>query len=79
MNHTLAIVSTKGQLAIPKSVRDQLNIQEGTQVELTVDGDELRIRKANTWQELRGMLAESEVNATEASLEERRLDRARER
>jgi len=49
-----------------------------TQVMLTVDGDELRIRKADNWLELRGMLADSEVNATAVLLEGRRFDRARE-
>jgi AbrB family looped-hinge helix DNA binding protein len=72
MNHVFAVVSTKGQLAIPKALRDHLNLREGTQVMLTVHGDELRIRKANNWRELRGMLAESNVDATAALIEERR-------
>jgi AbrB family looped-hinge helix DNA binding protein len=72
MNHVFAIVSTKGQLAIPKALRDHLNLREGSQVMLTVHGDELRIRKANNWRELRGMLAESSVDVVEALLEGRR-------
>lgn len=79
MNQKLAIVSTKGQLAIPKALRDQLHLQEGTQVTLAVEGDELRIRKADNWLELRGMLADSTVDATEALLEERREERRADR
>ena len=55
-----------------KALRDHLNLREGTQVMLTVHGDELRIRKANNWRELRGMLAESNVDAAAALIEERR-------
>ena len=78
MEQVLATVSTKGQLAIPKAIRDRLNLQEGTQVMLTVDGDELRIRKADNWMELRGLLADVEGDPIAALLEERRLDQARE-
>lgn len=46
---------------------------------LTVEGDELHIRKADRWSELRGMLAASDFRATEALLEERREDRDLER
>ncbi len=67
MGQILAIVSPKGQLAIPKALRDLLHIEEGTQVTLTVEGDELRIRKAESWAELRGMLANTEEDATAAS------------
>ena len=78
MEQVLATVSTKGQLAIPKAVRERLNLQEGTQVLLTVDGDELRIRKADNWMDLRGLLADVEGDPIAALLEERRLDHARE-
>jgi AbrB family looped-hinge helix DNA binding protein len=78
MEQVLATVSTKGQLAIPKAIRDRLNLQKGTQVMLTVDGDELRIRKADNWMELRGLLADVEGDPIAALLEERRLDQARE-
>jgi AbrB family looped-hinge helix DNA binding protein len=79
MEQLVAIVSTKGQLAIPKALRDRLHLREGTRVMLTVEGDELRVRKADNWSELRGMLADSEVDATAVLLEERRLDQAREK
>ena len=78
MKQLVAVVSTKGQLAIPKALRDRLHLREGTQVTLTVEGDELRIRKADNWPELRGLLADSEVDATAALIEERQLDQTRE-
>ena len=78
MNDILAVVSTKGQLAIPKVVRDRLHLQEGTQVTLTVEGDELRIRKTDNWSELRGMLATSAADATAELLRERLNDLKRE-
>ncbi|MDQ2775460.1 MAG: AbrB/MazE/SpoVT family DNA-binding domain-containing protein [Acidobacteriota bacterium] len=41
MDQIFAVVSTKGQLAIPKAVRERLHVEEGTQGTLTVEGDEL--------------------------------------
>lgn len=75
MAESVITISTKGQFAIPKSVRECLKLLEGTQMVLRVDGNELRLRKADTWQDLRGMLAGSEADATAALLEERRMDR----
>lgn len=79
MKQAVAVVSTKGQLAIPKDVRDRLHLVQGTRVTLSVEGDELRIRKAPEWSSLRGLLAGSKVDATAALLEERRLDQIREK
>jgi AbrB family looped-hinge helix DNA binding protein len=79
MEQSVAVVSTKGQLAIPKEFRERLHLRQGTRVTLTIEGDELRIRKTPEWSDLRGLLASSKVDATAALLDERRRDRAREK
>ena len=47
MQEQLATVSTKGQLVIPKPLREFLQLRPGARVTLTVEGDELRLRKAD--------------------------------
>jgi AbrB family looped-hinge helix DNA binding protein len=79
MEQIVAVVSTKGQLAIPKALRERLHLRQGTHVTLTVEGDEIRIRKADDWLSLRGLLASSRTDATAALLEERRRDQVREK
>lgn len=41
-----ARVSEKGQVTIPKSIRDRLGLRPGQDLEFTEDGAEIRIRKA---------------------------------
>ncbi len=41
-----ARLSSRGQLAIPKEVRDQLGLGEGTCLTVRVEGDEVILRKA---------------------------------
>ena len=38
-------VSSKGQVVIPKKVRDQMRISEGTQLTLTVDGSRIILER----------------------------------
>lgn len=40
------LVTEKGQVTIPKAIRDVLGILPGTQVEFTVEGDHLVVRKS---------------------------------
>ena len=40
-----AMVTSKGQVTIPKELRDQLGIQPGTEVDFTAVEDGLRLRK----------------------------------
>jgi len=53
---TTITVSSKGQIAIPKEFREQLNIREGTKLALRTDGQELILRKASSsdWRQMRG-------------------------
>ena len=43
-------VSTKGQVTIPKRLRDRVGIRAGTEVEFGLEGDEIRIRRSRSRQ-----------------------------
>jgi len=47
-------VSSKGQIAIPKQVRDALNLAEGTKLTLEVRGQEIVLSKGAAWKKLHG-------------------------
>ncbi|MGA3210903.1 MAG: AbrB/MazE/SpoVT family DNA-binding domain-containing protein [Terriglobales bacterium] len=47
-------VSSKGQIAIPKAIRQMLNLQEGTKLELEIRGQELVLSKGPAWKKLYG-------------------------
>ncbi|HEV2350793.1 MAG TPA: AbrB/MazE/SpoVT family DNA-binding domain-containing protein [Terriglobia bacterium] len=51
-----ARLSSRGQLALPKEVRDELRLGEGTCLTVRVEGDEVILRKAMTgdWREWEG-------------------------
>ena len=49
-------VSKKGQITIPKALRDELGIGAGTQVDFERAGDTIVIRKAQAGQQLVGQL-----------------------
>jgi AbrB family looped-hinge helix DNA binding protein len=68
-----ARVSSRGQLALPKEVRDQLGLGEGVCLTVRVEGDEVILRKAVTgnWREWEGRFRGSDL------LEELTRDRKR--
>lgn len=41
-------VTSKGQVTIPKRVRDRLGIRAGTVLEIEVEGETIRLRKAGS-------------------------------
>ena len=47
-------VSSKGQVAIPKAVRDALNLSAGVKLTLEVRGQEIVLSKQPSWKKLRG-------------------------
>jgi len=47
-------VSSKGQIAIPKQVREALNLAEGTRLTLEVRGQEIVLSKGAPWKKLQG-------------------------
>lgn len=56
---TKATVSSKGQIAIPKAVRDRLNLKTGTELSIDVQGEALvmrrMVRNHPDWRTMRGM------------------------
>ena len=65
-------VGPKGQVVIPKEIRDELGLQPGAEVELDRDGETVRIRSAGAaaTRGLRGRYAGSGMS--EALLADRR-------
>ncbi len=53
-------VSSKGQIAIPKAVREELNLKPGTQVSIDVQGQSIVMRRVVAeypdWRTMRGMV-----------------------
>lgn len=80
-------VGPKGQVVLPKGIRDRLGIEPGDQVTVEKEGDYIQIRKAATIASLRGifkdgpdMLADLErEHREEIEAEERKERESRER
>jgi AbrB family looped-hinge helix DNA binding protein len=78
-----ATVSTKGQLVIPASIRDELGIGPGTRVAIRTEGPEVILRpetldaKLAMIKKLKGMTA-GDPSMCDELLEERRRERERE-
>jgi AbrB family looped-hinge helix DNA binding protein len=47
-------VSSKGQIAIPKAVRDALNLSEGAKLTLEVRGRDIVLSTEPAWRKLQG-------------------------
>ena len=47
-------VSSKGQIAIPKQIRDALNLHEGSKLSLQVRGQEIILSRGGAWKKLEG-------------------------
>ena len=65
-------VGPKGQVVIPKAIRDELGIRPGDEVVVTREGRGVRIVAAATLEDLRGAFAGSPL--TEMLEEEHRLE-----
>lgn len=68
-------VSSKGQIVLPKKLRDDLGIKEGDRLEVSRQGDQLVIKistaaETSDWRSWRGVLAGS--GSLEAHLAEHR-------
>jgi AbrB family looped-hinge helix DNA binding protein len=50
-------VSSKGQIAIPKAVRDLMNLTEGVKLTVEVRGREIVLSKEPAWKKLHGAAA----------------------
>ena len=47
-------MSSKGQIAIPKTVREALNLSEGAKLTVEVRGQEIVLSKEPAWRKLQG-------------------------
>jgi AbrB family looped-hinge helix DNA binding protein len=76
-------VGTKGQVVIPKAIRDEIGIKPGDEVTFEPDGAEVRVRRADSDPDertagvraLRGLWADGPGGGSDALLEERRRER----
>ena len=80
MTHKVGI---KGQVVIPKAIRDEIGIKPGDEVTFEPDGRDVRVRRVEDdraqrtegIKALRGIWADMPGSSTDALLEERRRDR----
>ena len=70
-------VSSKGQIAIPKQVREALNLAEGSKLTLEVRGQEIVLSKGDAWRTLRGAGRDIKKDFLEFRKEERELEDSR--
>jgi antitoxin PrlF len=82
MTHTMG---TKGQVVIPKAIRDEIGISPGDEVDFAADGREVRIRRADDRaakreriESLRGVFADTPGMSAAALEADRREERERE-
>jgi AbrB family looped-hinge helix DNA binding protein len=70
-------VSSKGQIAIPKEIRDKLGIHEGSLLLLDVQSDVITLRRdVSGWRELDGLV--TGVDLISEYMAEKARDRERE-
>jgi AbrB family looped-hinge helix DNA binding protein len=70
-------VSSKGQIAIPKPVREALNLTAGSKLTLEVRGQEIVLSKGDAWRKLRGAARGMKKDFLEFRKEERELEDSR--
>ena len=78
---TKATISPKGQIAIPKALRERLNFKAGTEVSIDVQGESLVMRRLvrnhPNWRTMQGMVRGGE-SLTQSLEAEHRAEMARE-
>jgi AbrB family looped-hinge helix DNA binding protein len=76
---TTATISSTGQIAIPKAVRERLHLETGTQLSIDVQGEQLVMKRVEPnfpdWQTMRGMVRGGE-SLTKALEEDRAAEKA---
>ena len=71
--HVFARVSVRGQVAIPKKIRDALGIKDGDTVLFELKSGEVRLRKVRNFLEFKGSLVKlsgQDENISQRSREE---------
>jgi len=67
-------VSSKGQIAIPKTVREVLNLLEGTKLTLEVRGQQIVLSKEPSWRRLQGAGAGRDLMTAFAAFKKRQRE-----
>jgi AbrB family looped-hinge helix DNA binding protein len=70
-------VSSKGQIAIPKQVREALNLTEGSKLTLEVRGQEIVLSKGDAWKQLQGAARDIDIDLAAFKKAERELEDSR--
>jgi AbrB family looped-hinge helix DNA binding protein len=68
-------LSSKGQIAIPKAVRDALNLSEGAKLTVEVRGHEIVLSKDPAWRKLKGAASGGDLMSDFAAFRKRERDR----
>ena len=68
-------VSSKGQIAIPKAVRDALNLSAGSRLTLDLRGQEIVLSKNLGWKSLQGAGAGRELMSEFAAFKKQERER----
>jgi antitoxin PrlF len=76
----LITVSSRGQIVLPKAIREALNLSAGTRLILDIEGHNIVLSKEPAWKKLEGSVKAEpgKPSLTDILLEERRKDRERE-
>jgi len=68
-------ISSRGQIAIPRNVRDALNLDEGTKLTLEVRGQEIILSKQPAWKKLKGAGAGRDLVGTFTEIRKQERER----
>lgn len=68
-------VSSKGQVAIPKVIREALNLSAGTRLTLEVRGQEIVLSKEPAWRKLQGAGADRDLMSAFADFRKQERER----
>jgi AbrB family looped-hinge helix DNA binding protein len=71
----MVTVSSKGQIAIPKAVRDALNLSEGAKLRLELRGQQIILSKEPGWKKLEGAAAGTDLIKAFAAHKRRERER----
>jgi len=70
-------LSSKGQIAIPKAVRERLGLREGMLLEIDLHGREITLRPLEDWRGLRGIAAGADLLKARAEERQQELEQER--
>jgi AbrB family looped-hinge helix DNA binding protein len=71
----MVTVSSKGQIAIPKAVRDALNLSEGDRLSIELQGQKIILSKESGWKKLEGAATGTDLIKAFAAHKKRERER----